>query len=74
MQLKFPWVGSSASKQYIVSKKEDFYKPNFSLYTIGDFEVVKRKYSKLYSKPSGVPLKRKYYFDKEKSDLLKSKK
>lgn len=73
MQLKFPWLGSSVIKQFTVSKIDDYTATYFLVYTIGDFEVVKRKYIKLYSQPSGVPLEKKYFFDKEKSDLLKSK-
>jgi hypothetical protein len=73
LQLKFPWLGSSVIKQFTISKIDDYTATYFSVYTIGDFEVAKRKYVKLYSQPSGVPLKKKYSFDKEKSDLLKSK-
>lgn len=73
LQLEFPWVGSSVTKQCVVPKNQDFSATYYSVYTIGDFEVIKRKYIKLYSQPSGVPLKKKYSFDKGKSDLLRRK-
>ncbi|MDD2965232.1 MAG: hypothetical protein PHU33_14885 [Bacteroidales bacterium] len=74
MNLNFPWLGPSKIRQYFVSKTDDFTATYFSVYTIGDYEVVKRNYTKLYSTSSGVPLKNKYCFDKEKADLLKREK
>lgn len=74
LQLKFPWIGSYVNKKYVFSTKNDYTTTYYSVYTIGDFEVIKRKYIKLYSSPSGVPLQKKYYKDKEKTDLLKNKK
>lgn len=73
LQLKFPYLGSYIDKQYNYSIKDNCFKSYYSVYTIGDFEVIKRNYIKLYSQPSGVELQKKYLKDKEKSDLLRKR-
>ena len=73
LHLSFPWLGSTMVEQYQISREVDNTSSYFSIYAIDDYEVKKINYIKLFSEPSGVLLKKKYYEDKKKSDMLKEK-
>jgi hypothetical protein len=69
--LSFPWVGNIITKKYFLSNQETFFPDCFSTYRIGDYDVEKIKYIKLFSQPFGIPLKDKYFKDRAKSDSLR---
>lgn len=71
LELRFPWVGSITNKNYYLSDQEIPCFEYFSVYKIGDYEVEKIEYIKLFSQPFGVPLKDKYFKDRAKSDSLR---
>ena len=73
LHLRFPWLGPTVVEQYQISREVDNTSSYFSIYAISDYEVEKINYIKLYSQPSGVLLKKRYYEGKKKSDMLKEK-